>query len=154
MPKNVNLAILVTWLIAGTLDGLAAVLFNIHNPLRVFIFIASAIFGKVAYGGGIQIIVLGIVFHYLIAYIFTTFWFTLFPYIKKYLKNTYLIAAIYGLLTWVIMNLVIVPLSRLPKTAFHINGVAIGIIILMICIGLPIALMANKFYFGKKPGKL
>lgn len=147
IPKNVNLAILITWLIAATLDALSAVLMNIHlNPGRIFIYISSAVFGKAAFYAGNKMIIYGLIFHYLIAFIFTTTWFTVYPTFKRLFKLPYAIAILYGMLTWLIMNLVVVPLSHAPKAPMNAKGAMIGMAILIICIGFPITLMANSYY--------
>jgi hypothetical protein len=41
------------------------------------------------------------------------------------------------------MNLVVVPLSRTPPMALSPGRVALGAAILMVCVGLPIALIAG-----------
>ncbi len=77
--------ILITGLVAGTFDGLAAI---IHlsilgkDPIRVFNFIASGVFGKAAYTGGLSMILAGIAFHYIIATIWTFIYFMIYPKIK------------------------------------------------------------------------
>jgi len=63
----------------------------------------------------------------------------------KLLRNKYFIACIYGISTWLIMNLVVVPISKIGFTPIkHISGVLIGVGILIICIGLPAAWVADR----------
>ena len=51
------------------------------------------------------------------------------------------------------MNLVVVPLSNAPKTPFNVLNAIQAMGILIVCIGLPISILANKYYVavaGKK----
>jgi hypothetical protein len=58
---------------------------------------------------------------------------------------------IYGVFVWVMMNRVVVPLSLIPKRPFHFTKEsAIQMGILMLCIGLPVSLMAKKYYLYRK----
>ena len=61
--------VLITGLIAGTLDILAAIfLLAGGEATRVFRFIASGAFGKAAFEGGGEMVAWGSFFHYLIAF--------------------------------------------------------------------------------------
>ncbi|HVE60655.1 MAG TPA: hypothetical protein VNA26_02470, partial [Chitinophagaceae bacterium] len=79
--------ILKAGLLVGTLDILAAFLdyyiSTNKNPLNVFTFIASGVFGKKAFTGGSSMIILGAVFHFIIALAFTLFFFYRFPDVDK-----------------------------------------------------------------------
>ncbi|MBC7873591.1 MAG: hypothetical protein H7Y01_06335 [Ferruginibacter sp.] len=147
-------AILVTGLVAGTLDGLAAILnFTIQgnkHPERIFKYIASAAFGAKATTGGEIMIAWGVFFHYLIAFAFTIFFFIIFPRVKWLQENVLLGGLLYGLFVWLVMNRVVVPLSQLPPSPFKLKSAIINMLILMVCIGLPVAVMANKHYLYKK----
>ncbi len=143
-------AILVTWLIAGTADGLAACInFYINTgkgPAPVFKYIASAIFGKEAYTSGNTMIIWGILFHLLIAFIFTAFFFFLYPRLALFRKNKILVGIAYGIFVWLVMSQLVVPASRIPAGPFHWDKAIIAILILICCIGLPISLFANRYY--------
>lgn len=148
-PKRFYPTLLLTFLLAGTLDAIAAMAINPNvSPDRIFRFIASGVFGKTAFTAGTHMISLGIIFHYLIAYIFTAIGFILFPRLKRLLRNKLAVALVYGACVWLIMNFIVVPLSNTPKSNAPMTayGVTTGIATLMLCIGLPIALMAGKYY--------
>jgi uncharacterized membrane protein len=55
----------------------------------------------------------------------------------------------YGLLIWAVMNLVVVPLSNVPPQPFALGNALINVAILIICMGIPLAVMANGKYAGK-----
>ncbi|MGI8951823.1 MAG: hypothetical protein ACR2FN_09600 [Chitinophagaceae bacterium] len=149
--KNKISVILWTGLLVGTLDISAAIinytLSYQKNPVRVFQFIASGVFGKEAFSGNSSMIFYGIIFHYLIAFTFTIFFFFIYPKINFLLKNIVITSIIYGVFIWIIMNLVIVPISNTPKFPFNLFHAIINMIILIAAIGLPLAYSAKKFYF-------
>jgi hypothetical protein len=149
--------IVLTGLLAGILDISAAIVrFKIKSPdkdpLVIFNYIASAVFGKeTAYGGGTGMILWGVFFHFLIAMLFTIFFFLIYPKLKILSWNAVITGLIYGIFVWVIMNRVVVPLSQIPKRPFHFtNESMIQMGILMVFIGLPISLMAKKYYLYRK----
>ncbi len=151
-----NAKILQAGLIAGTLDILSAFLYYYiksgkTNFLIIFKFIASAIFGKEAMAGGRRMILTGFVMHYAIAFAFTVFFFWLYPKVNVMSKNRLVTAIVYGLFVWTLMNLVVVPLSRIPHRPFDYVNAMINMGILIICIGLPLSFMANAFF---KKGKI
>lgn len=142
--------ILWTGLLAGTLDGLSAIInFSIQtgkDPSIVFRFIASGVFGKPALNGGTGMVLWGVLFHYAIAFIFTILFFTLYRRLNLQRINKFLMAVIYGLIVWVCMNLVVVPLSNTPPLVFHLDQAILAAAILIVCIGLPISLMAHAYF--------
>lgn len=143
--KSALKTILWTGFLVGTLDGLAALLLNYNTkPEAIFRFIASAVFGKDAFAGGAEMIVAGVVFHYLIAYLFATAFYLLYPFAFSLLKNKYVVANVYGGITWLVMNVVVVPLSLIGPHHFQALAVIKGLLTLIICIGLPVALIADK----------
>ena len=144
-------AILLATLIAGTLDILAAIVsYTIKGgkePVKIFYFIASGVFGKdMAYGSGSGMAVAGLLFHYMIALLFAIFLFFVYPSLKSFLKNKIVIGLLYGIFVWLVMNKIVLPLSNSPALPFNVKGAVIGALILMFCIGLPLALIIDKFY--------
>lgn len=140
--------ILIAGLFAGTLDGCAAsiqyFLATGGNPVPVFTYIASGVFGQAAYSGGPFMAVWGVLFHYAIATSWASLYVLLYPRIPLLSRNMFISAAFYGLFVWSMMNLVIVPLSRVrPLHPTYVKNL-IGICILVVCIGLPIALITDR----------
>ncbi|MBB6130640.1 hypothetical protein [Mucilaginibacter lappiensis] len=138
-----------TGLLTSTLDAVAAILSAHKMPAAtVFKFIASGVFGKAAFAGGFEMVGAGIFFHYLIAYSITAVFFVLYPMFILFLKNKYVVAVGFALIAWVITHLVIVPLSRIGWSHMEIGGIVIGMGILIITIGLPIVLIADRYYYN------
>ena len=76
--------------------------------------------------------------------------FIFYPNIKLLRDNKILMGLIYGLGIWLVMNLLILPVSNIPKNPFDINLAIVGIIWHMVLVGLPIALITAKHSFKKK----
>lgn len=146
--------ILLTTLIAGTLDILSAIVNTYFRtgkgPEIIFKFIASGVFGDDAFSGGAFIVTAGIFFHYFIAFSWTLIFFILYPKINLPSKYKIIAGLCYGIIVWLIMNLIIVPLSRTPETTFTFKGVLLGALFLMFFIGLPISLMYHRYHRNLK----
>ena len=143
-------AILLTGLIAGTLDALGPILINKANPKLMFQFIASGAFGSErAFAGGTPMVVWGVLFHYFIAYSWTTLFFLLYPAIPFLRKNKYITAVLYGVFVWIVMNRVVIPLSKIQQGPFNIKGALTGAAILIVAIGLPVSILARRYYSRK-----
>ena len=144
------MTILLTGLLVGTLDAAAAVIQfiipTVRNPVRIFEYIASGVFGMKAFSGGTVMVVIGLFFHYFIATAWTSLFFTVYPRIAWLGKNNVAGGLLYGVFIWLMMNLVILPLSNVPQFPIRFAGAAIGMLILMLVVGLPISLSAHKYY--------
>ena len=141
--KTIKAALLV-----GTLDILAAsiqfYLKTNKGPTPIFKFIASGIFGKQAFTAGSSMILYGLLFHFLIAFTFTIFFFWVCDKFPTILKMKFVTGILYGLFIWSVMNVVVLPISNVPKSSFNFTNALIGIVILIICIGIPLSLIAAK----------
>jgi hypothetical protein len=136
--------VIVTGLFAGLLDGIAAVVFlGKMNAEKVFKFIASGIFGKDAFTGGNKMILYGILLHFLIAVIFAFFYYFVFNRFLSFTDNKFIRGLLYGLLIWTVMNLIVLPISNTPEIQLNLIGAARGILIIVLCVGLPIALLTK-----------
>jgi hypothetical protein len=149
-------AIIKSGLIAGVLDITAACVHFLivsggKSPVFIFKYIASAVFGKEqAYAEGLPMEALGLLFHFIIAMIFTAFFFFIYPRFRLLSRNIFITGLAYGIFVWLVMNLIVVPCSRLHQFPSGINSSVItGIFILMFVFGLPIALFAKKYYSRK-----
>ena len=152
--KNAIKTILFAWLLAGSLDILTAFIdYYIQSgkgPEGVLRFVASGVFGTKAFTGNSAIMWLGLVFHFIIAFLFTLFFYWLYPRLKFLHYNVILTAVLYGIFVWLIMNLLIVPLSNTPKFPFTSVKAIKAVIILMCMIGLPLSIIMKNFYRRNK----
>jgi hypothetical protein len=112
-------------------------------------YIAGAVFGDPAGAGGALMIVWGIVFHYIIAFLFTAFLFVIYTRMIKRLQKKSIVAIIYGLFIWMMMNLLVIPLSKINKfPSDPINALAAFSIVTLL-IGWPVCVVAHRFYARK-----
>lgn len=150
--RNIATLILKTGFIAGTLDILAALssyyISTGKNPVNVLRFITSGLLGKAAFTGGAVMALLGLLLHFLIAFIFTIFFFWLYPKLKLVAVNRFVTAVVYGILVWVIMNGIVLPLSNTPPLAFQWPEAIKGALILIVMVGMPLSQMAYRYYYS------
>jgi uncharacterized membrane protein YagU involved in acid resistance len=150
--KSKSGTIFLSGLIAGTLDILAAiivyaVILEKTTTIKILQSIASGIFKKEAYTAGSQMAWYGLGLHYIIAFSFAWFYFIIYPYLPFLKKNTIISGFLYGIFVWIIMNLIVLPIvfPLLPEK--HLDfPLLLSILILMFCIGLPIASITRKHY--------
>lgn len=143
--------ILLAGLVAGTLDITAACISawmqSGVTPERVFRYIATGVLGPPASTGGTSTAALGLFLHYVIA----TGWAVVFYIASRFLRllteHPIPSGLIYGVVVYLLMNFVIVPLSYVParRTPPQFQDRALQAGILMICIGVPIALIVRRF---------
>jgi hypothetical protein len=153
--KNFANAVTTTALLAGTLDAVAAsiqyYLNTGNNPAQVFRYIASAVFGTATTSQQLYSwAACGLLLHYLIALLFTLFFFLAFKSITQILTNKFLTGIVYGLFVWAVMNLAVVPLSFGKPIAVTFPKAAIAALILIAAIGIPVSLLANRYYSKQK----
>jgi hypothetical protein len=142
----------IAWvgLLAGSLDILSAFVqayvMRGARPIVVLQYIASGAFGKAAFSGGWLMPLLGLLFHFIIAYSFTAFFFLIYPSVRLLWKNIPVTAVLYGIFIYVVMNMLVLRLTRVPPITFHWDKALMATAILIVAIGLPVSFFARKFY--------
>ncbi len=144
--------VLLSGLIAGTLDIITpiliyAVILQKTTALKILLSIASGVFKQDAYSGDPKMAFYGLLFHFIIAISFALFYFIIYPYIP-FLKNNVIISGIvYGIFVWIIMNLIVLPTVFPVLPAKNLDfPLLLSILILIFCIGIPIAYITKKYY--------
>lgn len=139
-----------TGLIAGSLDILLAFINAWWSsglpPESVLRFVASGLLGDIAFNGSQWIILIGLIIHYLIAFCWTLLFFCWYPTIQSIISSQIFQVVVLGPFIWLVMNLLVLPLSAAPNLGFHWWSAIKGIIILMIAIGIPLVTKAGQFY--------
>lgn len=140
-------------LIGGTLDAAAGVIVYLiyfgMNPLQVLQYIASGLFGAEVINGSFNYVVAGLLLHYFIAFVVASIYFVGASQVK-FLVNQKIIAGLaFGLVIWLVMNLIVLPNSNIPKNPFNSSLAAIEIVWHMALVGLPIALVVAKHFDSK-----
>lgn len=158
MRRSFFAAALTAGLIAGALDIVAACLQaylkNDTPPMQVLRGVASGAFDPKTFSSPALLALCGLLIHFFIAISFTFFFFFLAKQIPSLVKYPIPIGIIYGLFVWAAMRFIILPyVSRLnPKPIVGqeaIKNAAIAAGIIVICVGIPVALLARKYVRGK-----
>lgn len=140
-------AILLGGLSAGTLDFIGAYVSNASRgvtPLRIAQSIASGWLGRQAFDGGYKTAALGLASHFLIALGAAAAYCLASRKLTFLLTHEYISGALYGIIVFWFMQLVVLPLSAIPfKQNFSWPVVAMGLIVHVLCVGWPIALTAR-----------
>jgi hypothetical protein len=134
--------------LCGTLDILAAFIvygFFGARPVRLLQGIAAGVLGKASFNGGWLTALLGLFFEYVIAYGAAIVFVVAARRIHFLLQHAILSGIAYGIAVYFFMNQIVVPLSRAMKFPFSWQGMIIGLIIHIFCVGLPISLAARRF---------
>jgi len=144
-------AILLTGLFAGMLNAGASVIVFEVRPSRLFQFIASGIFGKEALVGGLLMALAGLIIHFLLAFAWTYLYFIAYPKVRLLAKHKILNGFVYGTFIWVMMNAVVIPLSHAVDGPLNLLQNIVGILIVTLSMGLPIAMLTHRYYSGETP---
>ena len=137
-------------LIAGTLDISAACLTAWLRagvgPIRLCQSVASGLLGPAAFDGGIKTALLGLALHFLIATVATAVFYLASRKWLFLIERPVQFGLLYGVFVFLFMNYVVLTLSRIPPRApATLTGFLIGILTIMFCVGLPIALVMRRF---------
>lgn len=146
-PKGYQ-AILWAGLIAGTMDITAACvvswLRSRRSPVAVLQGIASGLLGADSFQGGLATAALGLALHFLIAFTATVVYFVASRKLKFLVTQPVISGLLYGIFVYLFMNGVVLPLT-FHRNFFSPVGLALlNAVILMFCIGLPIALIVRR----------
>lgn len=136
-------------LIAGTLDICAAFLYAWLRagvgPIRVLHAVASGLLGAAAFQGGGKTAVLGLVLHFLIATVATAVFYFASRRLLFLIERPVMFGLLYGVVVYLFMNFVVLPLSNVAQRPSPISVRLINMLIIMFCVGLPIALIVRRF---------
>jgi uncharacterized membrane protein YagU involved in acid resistance len=146
--------ILRAGVVAGVMDGLGASLMFYwrtgKGPEGVFRYVASGALGNVAFTGNAAMAVVGVIFHLIIAFIWALIYVRFSEQIRQVVRSWVVSGVLYAIFVWMIMNLVIIPLSRTPDVPLTWMGAVRGALVLVFCIGLPIAFITHRYYESGK----
>jgi len=156
VKKGLLKTILFAGFLVGSLDILAAMAnFYIQtgkDPIIVLRYIARAVFGKqAAYDEANSLMpVWGLLFHFIIAYCWTTLFFLLYLRLKLMSVNRVLTGIVYGIFIWAMMTRVVIPLTSLGPSPIVWKQAFIAIGILILAISMPLSVIAYRYYNGLK----
>lgn len=140
--------ILKAALLVGTLDISAAFIQvaiqtgkSSFSP--VLHFIAVGLFGKDSGLSEGATLAAGLLIHYCIATAFTVFFFLVVAKFSFAKTHRLLTGILYGAFIWVVMNPLVLPLLKIRPFVFNPSKNALAMGILIVCIGIPLAFLAN-----------
>jgi len=141
-----NKALAIAWggATAGTLDLISAFITYGWGVPRA---IASGLMGAQAFRGGLPTWLLGVFLHFFIAFSAATIYCVSSERLK-FLKEHFLVCGLfYGIAVFLVMNLIVRPLSAVPHKTGTFTAAALtqGLLVHMVLIGLPISISAWKF---------
>jgi hypothetical protein len=146
-PQSLH-ALLWAGLACGILDITAALVvygsFGL-KPMRLLEGIASGLLGPKAFEGGLATALLGLLCHFVIAFGAATVYVLASRAIPFLIQHAVVSGVLYGVAVYFFMNRVVVPLSAVAPRPFSLRSMVIGIIIHIVCVGLPISLVARRF---------
>jgi len=134
----------------GVLDGVAAVIISSlfgRGPRIMFQSIASGLIGRASLEGGWATVLLGASLHFLIAFIWAAIYYVASLKLPALIRRAFICGTIYGLVVFFAMQMIVLPLSAIRKDPFLFGTpwqVTRGIIVHILCVGLPIALLARR----------
>jgi uncharacterized membrane protein YagU involved in acid resistance len=142
----------VAWIVAGalvigTLDAAYAIIFwgmRGVGPIRIFQSIAAGLLGRAAFSGGLGTETLGLALHYCIALGIVVVYWIASRSLPLLTRRPILCGAIYGILVYLFMNYVVIPLSATSRSRFLLSWVVWSVIVHAFLIGVPAALFARK----------
>jgi hypothetical protein len=135
--------VLAGGLTAGALDLISAFILYGAGVPRV---IAAGLIGATAFKGGPATYALGVALHFLIALGWAAVYYLASRRLEFLKEHPLVCGLFYGMAVYLVMNLIVLPLSALhSKGPFPLAGFIQGLLIIMFCVGLPIAYSVRRY---------
>ena len=140
-------AILTAGFVAGALDIIAA--FVIYgwlgvSPIRILQSISAGLLGAEASRGGLPTAALGLVLQFVIATAAALVYYVASGPLPMLRERPIALGSIYGVVVWIVMNFVVVPMSAVPKRPMNWRLAPLIIFVHIICVGIPIAMVLSR----------
>ncbi|BCS32598.1 hypothetical protein TBR22_A18120 [Luteitalea sp. TBR-22] len=135
-------------LLVGILDIAAA--FAVHGlyagvpPRSILQAIASGLLGREAFRGGAATAALGLALHFVIAFAVVATYYLLSRRWHVLVRRAVPCGLAYGVAVYLVMNRVVLPLSRVTTRPSPWVIIAVMIVVHMVCVGLPTALVVRR----------
>jgi uncharacterized membrane protein YagU involved in acid resistance len=150
MKRSALRGILAGGIIAGVLDATFAVIVDVvilraFSLLGVLQWIASGAIGSAAFNGGLATAALGVAIHFALAIFFATFYWVASLRIAALRTHAITLGILYGAAIWIVMDLIVLPNSGVPKAAFDPVVFTAFLFDHALFVGLPIALAIKRY---------
>ena len=121
------------------------------SPIAIYQFVASGLLGQGAFAGGVGTALVGVAVHLLVAFTAATVFVLTSERLPSLRRGAVGWGLAFGLAVFGVMNLVVIPLSKIPASAPTLPLLINGVVGHALLVGLPIALAA-RHYLGN-PGR-
>jgi uncharacterized membrane protein YagU involved in acid resistance len=112
---------------------------------RVWQSVAAGLLGKASFDGGTSTVVLGVILHYLIGVIWASIYVVTSRPLRILIRQPLASGVVFGAIIYLVMNVVVLPLSALHLPAFPLSTAIWPIAIHVLGIGPAIAFSAQRF---------
>jgi hypothetical protein len=146
MPSRLLRPILIATLVAGTLDICAAIILSLiygRGPANMLRFVASGPFPPATEWGGAGA-AMGLLTHFALMAIMVTIYMIAADRRPALRAKPLQWGVIYGLITYVVMNLIVVPLRFPAALPPSVRGVVTQLFCHIVLVGIPIAYIAAR----------
>jgi uncharacterized membrane protein YagU involved in acid resistance len=106
--------------------------------------VASGLLGASSYTGGFKTAALGGVLHFFIAFVATAIYYAASRRLNFLVRRAVTSGALYGVAVYLFMYFLVLPVTFSRKPSYPMVAVITGLIIHMLCVGLPIALVVRR----------
>ena len=151
MARSLARPILTATLLAGTLDILAAIGLTLvygRDPMAMLRYVGSGPF-PAATTMGTAGSALGLAVHFALMAIMVTIFVLAATQLRSLWKKPLLWGFLYGLATYVVMNLIVVPLRWPDRWPPSTTSIATQLFCHIVLVGIPIALVTAKHFRGR-----
>jgi uncharacterized membrane protein YagU involved in acid resistance len=149
MRPEVLKAIVIGGLIGGALDLAFAITFAaVYEvpPAKLLQIVASGAFGKAAFDGGQSTAFAGFAIHFSLAILWAAVFALLAGRFEALRKHAVVSGALFGILVFLAMRLVLLPLSAYPRpVSFHMPDSLYDLLSHMFLFGVPISLVYRRY---------
>ena len=149
LMKSTYRAIFWGGVLAGALDITAAFVtsgMRGRGPTSVLHSVASGLLGAGAFRGGLGTAVLGLLLHFLIAFVAAAVYYAASRKFQFLAERAVVCGLLYGVAVYLFMNFVVLQLSAVPfKLSYPPAALATGMLIHMLFVGLPISLAVRRY---------
>jgi hypothetical protein len=130
-------AIVYHWFVSSVLEG--------HPLISVYQYLASGALGNAAFAGGIGTALLGVLFHFCVSFVVAAVFIVSadrIPLLRRYALPG---ALVYGVGVYIVMNLIVLPLSAAPPLPPPTTPQLIELIVVhLLVIGLPLGIIVRR----------
>ncbi|HEV2862288.1 MAG TPA: hypothetical protein VGX48_14855 [Pyrinomonadaceae bacterium] len=135
-------------LAVGVLDGLFALVFyglvmGAKTP-RIFQSVAAGLLGASAFEGGVKTFLIGVLLHFVVATCIAAVYYAASLKLPVLIRRAVVCGLVYGLIAYLVMNYVVVPLSAIGWRPFSFKSFLPAFVAHAPLVGLPVALVARR----------